>query len=69
MYRNLALSAFVVSVLLATSAEAGVDQWTDLGLPDGATATAAATDPVDVATVYAATAGGIVYKSTDGGAN
>jgi photosystem II stability/assembly factor-like uncharacterized protein len=69
MCRTLAFSALVAGLLITTGVEAGVDLWTDLQLPDGAIATALATDPIDPTSVYVATAGGVVYKSTDGGAN
>jgi len=66
MCRKFALSALAAGLLTATGVEAGVDQWTDLGVP--VFATAVATDPVDPATVYVATETGFVYKSTDAGA-
>jgi hypothetical protein len=69
MCRKFALPALGAGLLIATGVEAGVDEWTDLGLPAGVAATAVATDPVAPATVYVATSGGFVYKSTDGGAS
>jgi photosystem II stability/assembly factor-like uncharacterized protein len=43
------------------------DTWTSLGGPDGGIVRALAVDPVTPSTVYAATDGGGVFKSADGG--
>ncbi|MEW6296455.1 MAG: hypothetical protein AB1671_01770 [Thermodesulfobacteriota bacterium] len=50
----------------ATAANAGINQWTGNG-PEGGTVWALAIDPVNPTTLYAATAGNGVFKSTDGG--
>jgi hypothetical protein len=55
-------------VALPVTAAAGIDAWTDLGLPAGVHATVVATDPVDAATVYVGTAEGVLFTSTDAGA-
>lgn len=56
-------------ILLATAAPgyAGVNRWTSNG-PEGAYITAVVFDPLDPQTVYAASDGGGLYRSTTGGA-
>ncbi len=62
----LQLIAFLALVLVSVSpASAGVGRWTTHG-PDGGEIRALAIDPSNPATVYAGTAGGGVFKSTDG---
>jgi hypothetical protein len=58
----------LILLLAATSARAGIDQWTNVG-PFGGNVQALAVDPQNPATLYAAAPGGGVFKSTDGGAN
>jgi hypothetical protein len=62
------LRALVSSGMLtiAQPASAGLDVWTSGG-PLGPAVTALAVDPSQAGVVYAATAGGGVFKSTDGG--
>ncbi len=61
----------VLSTILTVPANAGINEWTSQG-PYGGSVHALAIDPNTPATIYAAsfaldTAGGTVFKSTDGG--
>jgi photosystem II stability/assembly factor-like uncharacterized protein len=64
--------AFLIAVLVlcclgsTQSASAGVNAWTSIG-PEGGTVKALAIDPASPTTLYAGTARGGVFKSTDGG--
>src|SRR6266567_566189 len=68
MLRQSRLIAFAVAVLVVVAARpsaAGINRWTTQG-PSGLSVTAIAADPSGTA-VYAATDGGGVLKSVDGG--
>ena len=54
-------------LVLSTAAPAGVSRWTSLGPRGNALIIALVSDPATPDTVYAATAGGGVFKSEDGG--
>ena len=65
----------IVSIVLLAMLEtwsgtvwAGINGWTSRG-PDGGIILALAVDPQNPSTVYAGTAGGGVFKSTNGGAS
>ncbi|MBI3801823.1 MAG: hypothetical protein HY268_33240, partial [Deltaproteobacteria bacterium] len=64
MLANRITSLFLSSVLLAGSAQAGINQWTSYG-PRAGSISALAIDPTTPSTLYAG--GSDVYKSTDGG--
>ena len=59
---------FTLAAASSSPASAGVGVWTTHG-PDGASVRAVAVDPANPATVYAGTASGGVFKSTNGGAS
>ena len=50
----------------ATPVSAGVNRWTSIG-PEGGWIRALAIDPLTPSILYAGTASGVVFKSTDGG--
>ncbi|MCK6556333.1 dockerin type I domain-containing protein [Candidatus Binatia bacterium] len=59
--------AAVVGMLTCGVARAGIDVWTNTG-PGGGRVLCVAADPTNPTTVYAGTASGGLFKSTDGGA-
>ncbi len=60
--------ALLVALLAPMAAQAGTDSWTLLG-PQGGGLIAFVFDPTNAATIYAGTAWGAVFKSTDAGAS
>jgi len=66
--RNVLLIGFLtlLTISQASTVSAGTNVWTSNG-PEAGTIQALAIDPVTPATLYAATFGGGVFKSTDGG--
>src|SRR5690348_16793947 len=63
-------TAWAALILIAASGTlfAGPSQWTPIG-PEGGTLAALAADPQNPATVYAASCGGRMFKTDNGGAS